>query len=510
MNVKRFIVEYYTPGSRIHPKSRPMKRLDFPKKPQPDFGQSSDQLLEYCLHDTLLTQRLWDHLMVEQSPMPAVRVEMRFAEVVHQMTRHGICFDSVEASQLCTSLKGRRQTVLDKLQGKFPPTIRQMKTPEYWTLAVTTAQLQQCEQPTQHRTRSEADNYRKRLGLKPRDVCIDPGPLKQVVVPFNPDSPKNVVTALRERYGWQPLQSDKGNPIVDEATLKTLPYPEAKEILEYRELTGHLQKLADGPHSWLKHSKSGRIHHHVNTCGSIAARCSHSGPNLAQVPSGPEFRRLFKPSEGRVLVGVDLAGIEARALAHYLHKYDDGDFAQRLLTSDIHEYNRQAAGLETRSQAKRLLYAFLYGGGASCIGDIIGGGPAEGRALIHRWMQSLPALQLLKSAVQIRWQANGWITAIDGRRIRPRKAHTALNALLQSCAAICAKLWAVIAADELRDTAQLLLHIHDETQWETAPEQSDEVTRIVVWAATEAGRRLKLHVPVDASSRVGCNWSETH
>lgn len=52
---------------------------------------------------------------------------------------------------------------------------------------------------------------------------------------------------------------------------------------------------------------------------------AHNKPNLAQVPSGPEFRRLFTATPGQVMVGADLSGIELRMLAHYLARYDGDD-----------------------------------------------------------------------------------------------------------------------------------------------------------------------------------------
>jgi len=58
---------------------------------------------------------------------------------------------------------------------------------------------------------------------------------------------------------------------------------------------------------------------------------------LAQVPSGPEYRKLFLPSPGMVMVGADLSGIELRMLGHYLARYDGGEYIDELLNGDIHQ-----------------------------------------------------------------------------------------------------------------------------------------------------------------------------
>ena len=435
------------------------ERLECPKQPQPNFDRWSDEMADYCLQDVRLNVRLWQHLLEHKPPDIAVRREMAFAQLCHDMTQHGICFDSDAAQRLDVELRDEQQQLRQALETAFPDR---------------------------------------------QQTLFDTGS------GFNPDSSHHIARALHRKHGWTAPRSKHGNPICDEATLSKLPYADAATILQYREVTGHIGKLSDGPSAWRKLVTAGRIHHRVNTCAAVTARCGHSAPNLAQVPAEARFRRLFKPSDGRVLIGVDLSGIEARALAHYLHEYDGGQFAQTLLQGDIHEFNRQAAGLDTRAQAKRLLYATLYGGGAACIGDIIGGTPAEGKAVINRWLTQVPALRQLKTATQLQFQTQGYITAIDGRRIRPRKKHTALNSLLQSCAAIIAKLWAVLAVHELQQRAQLLLHVHDEMQFECEQADADNVARIVIEAAAEAGRRLQLTVPVDAEAKHGSDWSRTH
>ena len=425
-------------------------RLTCAKQQPPKFDQWSEEMAEYCRQDVRLNVQLWHHLMELQPPMPAVRLEMQFAQDCHHMTQHGICFDIDAALALRQTLQEQRQMLKSGLQEAFRE---------------------------------------------------DAGTLFGDVTELNPSSSQQVAEALCRKYGWTAPTSAAGNPICDEATLSKLNYPEARSLLQYREASGHLQKLSDGPRAWLKQVKAGRIHHRINTCATITGRCSHSGPNLAQVPAEARFRRLFKPTVGKVLVGVDLSGIEARCLAHYLHQYDGGEFTKTLLQGDIHEFNRQAAGLETRAQAKRLLYATLYGGGPALIGDIVGGGAAQGKAVLDRWLQQVPALQQLKTAIKLQFQSRGFIQTIDGRHIKPRQAHSALNALLQSCAAVVSKLWAVLAVVEVSDAGRMLLHVHDETQWEAEPDRADVVAQTVVWAAAEAGRRLKLQVPVAAESR---------
>ena len=75
-----------------------------------------------------------------------------------------------------------------------------------------------------------------------------------------------------------------------------------------------------------------------------------------------ECRSLFKVPDGYKLVGCDAAGIEARCLAHYLSRYDQGKFGKTVMDgkksegTDVHTTNANALGC-TRNEAKTWFYA---------------------------------------------------------------------------------------------------------------------------------------------------------
>ena len=136
-------------------------------------------------------------------------------------------------------------------------------------------------------------------------------------------------------------------------------------MLEYLLVVKRLGQLAEGKNGWLKLVKDGRIHGRVNTNGAVTGRCTHSLPNLAQVPAcrvpyGEECRALFIAKKGYSLVGVDASGLELRMLAHYLSSWDGGEYAKNILEGDIHTVNQKAAKLETRDQAKTFILSLIH------------------------------------------------------------------------------------------------------------------------------------------------------
>jgi hypothetical protein len=67
---------------------------------------------------------------------------------------------------------------------------------------------------------------------------------------------------------------------------------------------------------------------------------------------------LFYAPKGWKLVGCDLSGIEFRCLANLTFPHDKGKLVDTVLNGDIHEMNREAAGLESRDTAKTFIYAY--------------------------------------------------------------------------------------------------------------------------------------------------------
>lgn len=167
---------------------------------------------------------------------------------------------------------------------------------------------------------------------------------------------------------------------------------------------------------------------------------------------GADCRNLFCAPEGCTIVGADASGLELRCLAHYMN---DDHYTDLILNGDIHSHNQELAGLPTRANSKTFIYAFLYGAGDKKIGSIVGGASKEGKQLKARFLDGLPKLKKLLKGIADTVEARGMrgtatVKSIDGRKIRIRSPHAALNSLLQSCGAVVCKLWFIGVMREIK------------------------------------------------------------
>jgi DNA polymerase I-like protein with 3'-5' exonuclease and polymerase domains len=199
-----------------------------------------------------------------------------------------------------------------------------------------------------------------------------------------------------------------------------------------------------------------------------------------------------------------------RCLAHFLD--DGGAYAKEILDGDIHTTNQKAAGLDTRDQAKTFIYALLYGAGDAKIGSIIDKGAKEGKLLKERFMEALPAFRTLKKAVE-QASKRGFIKGLDGRQVKVRSAHAALNTLLQSAGGLICKKWLCLVDQEIKAQgidAQIIAWVHDELQISVKKGSEQDVCNIARRSAEKAGESFGFRIPVGADATIGGTWADTH
>ena len=235
---------------------------------------------------------------------------------------------------------------------------------------------------------------------------------------------------------------------------------------------------------------------------------AHTSPNMAQIPAvyspyGKECRDVWTTSsDNYILLGSDASSLELRMLAHYLN---DKDFTREVVEGDVHTANQRAAGLPTRDNAKTFIYAFIYGAGAAKIGQIVNGTARDGQKLIDNFLNNMPALKTLRHKVD-KLASRGYILGLDGRILRVRQAHAAMNLLLQGAGAIVCKEWLkfiTIEATKRKLDYKLVASIHDEYQFEVHKEHAEELGAVTATAMKLTEQSLKVRCPLDSEYKLG-------
>ena len=462
---------------------------DFNKGEHDDFESLSNDMVQYCIRDVLLSERVIQRLRrdIYGFSKQSIQLEHDVAKIMGEQERRGWKIDEKKAMLLLFQLTVIKDELDEQFQKIFPPLI----TKEYVYV----------------KYKKDGSLYNAHKNLKKDEQ----GYYREMEEVFNPASRQQIVERLK-MLGWEPtVLTEKGNVKIDETILKTIDIPEAKLLIDFFLISKRIVMI----NAWVDAvQKDGRVHGKVNSCGAISGRMTHFSPNMAQIPAnyskwGTECRELWIAEEGNILVGCDASGLELRMLAHYIN---DEDFTNEILNGDIHTYNQRLAGIDTRDKAKTFIYAFIYGAGDGKLGQIIKGTTYDGAKLRERFLLALPKLE--KFATSVRYATRkGYIKGLDGRKLYPRSPHSSLNLLLQNAGAIIMKraLTYLSGSDIIKDQKGYFVgNIHDEIQMEVEKGYEEQLGREAIQAIIKAGENYDLKIPLGGEYSIGHSWSQTH
>jgi hypothetical protein len=277
---------------------------------------------------------------------------------------------------------------------------------------------------------------------------------------------------------------------------------------------------------------------------------------------GYECRALFAADEGWELTGVDATALELITLGHYLVPFDSGAFRDRVCdpSRDPHQehadliYSVSKFAI-TRSDTKTATYLYIYGGSAyklslavtveedeivdllqyrglpmllrslakrfdddfvAKLDDAQKARIVKARKIIVGFEEGIPGIKDLKEGISGAAE-KGWLKGMDGSKLHVRKAHAALNTILQSAGAMICKIWKVLMHRKMRALGFIhgvdykqLLDVHDEVQWTHKPGLGPIIIKIALDAIKEAGALLGLRGVCRTAGVTGLNWAETH
>lgn len=501
------------------------------------WDQWNPTMQKYCEQDVAATRALYHRLLREITgpdgkEIDAVQLEHDVDRIIRRQVERGVAVSTERIEALVQTLLRRQAELAQQLQEMIPP----------WEVRT----------PFTPKANNKKRGYVKGVPTE-----------KVTTITFNPGSRHHVADRLITLHGWKPSEfTGDGHPVVDDDVLSALPYPEAVLLSEYYMVQKRLGAAAEGKNAWLKMAKNGRIHGQVTPNGAHTGRMTHRAPNLGQVPAndapyGEECRACFVAGEGYVLVGCDADALELRDLGGYMHRYDGGSYIETILRgdknagTDMHSVNARAIGLDPkklypvgtrmmsgRDIAKVFFYAFIYGAGDEKLGWILGvfgkkvarpnrrtgevrmvdtKAMAAGKAAKDNLMRNLPALKQVIDRVKKIVGDLGFVRGLDGRKLRARSQHAALNTLLQAAGAIQMKRALVILDTDLQgeglvpgDDYEFVLNVHDEWQIEARPHIADRVGTLAADAIRKAGEYYAFKCPLAGNYQVGADWSQTH
>jgi DNA polymerase I-like protein with 3'-5' exonuclease and polymerase domains len=442
-------------------------RFNFPKGEIDSFGKYTEELRRYCMQDVDITHKLYNYLKKEGQGFSksSIDLEHQVRVIIDQQEKNGFYLDVKKAMCLHNTLLDEANELEKWGRIRFDPTRKDLKT-------------------------------------------------KTKYIPFNIGSRQQIADRLMD-IGWKPKKhTDKGNVIVNEEVLDNINLPEAKKISRYLLLQKRIAQIK----SWINacDDTDGRVHGRVLTLKTVTGRMAHHSPNMAQIPAvrspyGKECRDCWTVENPYThsIVGTDASGLELRCLAHLMN---DTNFTEEVLNGDIHTANMRMAGISDRDQAKTFIYAFMYGAGASKIGQIVGKGAKEGQELMNRFLSNMPALKRVRDSVT-NSASKGKIRGIDGRLLHVRSPHSALNTLLQGAGAVVCKLWLINMNKRIQASgvdAKLVASIHDEYQYEVSKKDVQKFGSITKDAMKDTEQQLQMKCPLDNEWKEGMTWAQTH
>jgi DNA polymerase family A len=470
------------------------------------------EMQEYCERDTLVLRELILRIRKAGVSTEAVETEHELGQYLFHQESNGFPFDLEAAIKFQGELAVERENLGAQLREVFGSFY--VKGKEFVP---------------------KKDN--KKMGYVKGAPCT-----KIILTEFSATSGAHIANRLTKLYGWKPVEfTGSGKPKVDEGMLKGLTHiPVVKTVQDYLVVNKRLSQLAEGKQAWMKvyQERHGfpAVHGRIQQCGAITHRATHREPNMSAVPKntkpfGQQCRALFTapPLPGWSLMGADASGLELRCLGHYMARYDGGAYIKIILEGDPHSANRDALELPAdkanRDKAKTWIYAYLYGAGDAKLGAILDPSLAEeeakhlGKTKRAAFERNTAALKMLIKNVKEKGKAQGWVRALDGRRVYIRHEHASLNTLLQCAGAIICKRWIVEYSRRMTETCGVqgwngkwaaCAWSHDEIQNAVRDSIAEIATSTAVASIRAMTDHFKFRCPLDGEAHVGRNWKDTH
>lgn len=304
--------------------------------------------------------------------------------------------------------------------------------------------------------------------------------------------------------------------------------PIAQKVLDWRQLSKLKSTYTDALQAEIN-PKTGRVHTSYSLTGAQTGRLSSTEPNLQNIPirteMGRKIRFAFVAESGNVLLAADYSQIELRLAAHVA----DVPALKNAFRAGEDIHNRTAQELfgkvdrDTRSRAKTINFAILYGISRWGLAGRLEITPDEAQDMIDRYFDRFPSINQYITRTLTSARARGFTETLFGRkthfpRLKSKTQHerqgserAAINAPIQGTSAdiikrAMARVGPALAKEGLYDI-KMLLQVHDELVFELPENQAESASAVISDIMASAAEPLvKIDVPLAVDIGTGASW----
>jgi len=351
---------------------------------------------------------------------------------------------------------------------------------------------------------------------------------------FNLNSPKQLGYILFEKLKYPVVKKTKTGYSTDVTVLEILKkeYPIANYLLEYRTLS-KLQSTYIETLPKQVNPRTGRVHTSFNQTVAATGRLSSTDPNFQNIPIrtslGRRIRKAFVAQEkGWKILSADYSQVELRIMAHL--SGDEKLIQAFLEDADVHA--RTAALVfgvsekdvtdDMRRKAKVVNFGIMYGAGPFRMSNELSMSRQDAAALIKAYFDTYPGVEKYVENIKKEAAETGLVRTLMGRyrqvpdirsenrNLREAAERMAINMPVQGTAADLIKLAMIRVDNDMQKEklkSRMILQVHDELVFETAPDEGDVLRELVKRDMESA---MQLDVPLKVDIGIGGSWFEAH
>lgn len=358
---------------------------------------------------------------------------------------------------------------------------------------------------------------------------------------FNLGSPKQLGEILFDKLGVAGGKKTKsGQYSTSEAVLSKIDHPLVDIALEYRSLSKLKNTYTDALDA-VADAETDRVHTSYHQALTSTGRLSSTDPNLQNIPirtaTGRLIRQAFIAPKGRVILAADYSQIELRLMAHFsgdanlTRAFNEGLDIHTATAAEVLGKPVAEVTPTERRNAKAINFGLLYGMSAFGLAKQLQMSREVAQQYINQYFERYPGVKNYMENTRQSAMEHGYIETILGRKlytpdinhsnrmVKQGAERAAINAPLQGSAADIIKL-AMIAVDSVlpKESAKMLLQVHDELVFEVDSDKTDEISALIKTAmegvlsntAKTLGWEVDFAVPLVVETDIGENWDEAH